>query len=61
MSLPKKRDAILYVRVTEENKKFVEKQGNKLGVSDSAYVDDLLDKERAKKRVSRKKKLSKRT
>lgn len=38
-----KRDAVLYVRIKDENKQFVAKEAEKLGISESVLVDKILD------------------
>jgi hypothetical protein len=37
-----KRDAILYVRVTPENKDFIEAKANEKGMSESIFTDALI-------------------
>jgi hypothetical protein len=39
---PEKREAILYTRITPENKKFIEALANTEKVSESALVDHII-------------------
>lgn len=55
---PEKRDCVLYVRVSEKNKKFVETQAAKADVSESYFVDAILDEWRKKSNARNKKKAS---
>lgn len=44
LDLPKKRHAVLYVRVSDEAKEWIMKQAQDAGVSESAYVEALIAK-----------------
>lgn len=48
LDLPKKRHAVLYVRVSDEAKKWIMKQAQDAGVSESAYVEALIAKAKIK-------------
>lgn len=37
-----KRSTVLYVRITDENKDFVEAAAEKMGISTSIFIDNLL-------------------
>lgn len=45
---PEKRSEVLYARVSEQNKKYVERESQKLGVSEALFVDALIDDMRKK-------------
>ena len=42
MELPSKRKTVLYARVTEENKSFLERFATKADVSESALIDHII-------------------
>ena len=42
MVLPSKKDAVLYARVTKQNKSFVEKTARKESVSQSVLIDNII-------------------
>lgn len=49
MKKQKKRDAILYVKITKENKDYLEKQKNKFGYETlSIFVNDMVSNLRKK-------------
>ncbi len=54
-----KRSSVLYVRVTEENKEFVEGFADKLGISTSSLLDNILDEVRRHNKLPRRKNDSK--
>ena len=43
MSLPEKRDAILYVRIKPVNKEFVEDLADRQEVSEALVVDHIIE------------------
>lgn len=59
---PEKRNSILYVRVSDKNKKYVEKEAKNLEVSESLFINAVIDQARRKKLNARsKKRIPKRT
>ncbi len=50
-----KRSTVLYVRVTDENKDFVEDFADRLGVSTSNLMNNILDQVRQSTKLPRKK------
>lgn len=48
LDFPKgKKDAVLYARIKHENRIFITKKASKYNVSDSTFVDFVIDKLRA--------------
>lgn len=43
LELPEKRTAVLYTRIKEKNKEFVSLMSEKLDVSESVFVDQLIE------------------
>jgi antitoxin component of RelBE/YafQ-DinJ toxin-antitoxin module len=54
-----KRSTVLYVRVTDENKDFVEDFADRLGLSTSNLMNNILDEVRKHTKLPRKKSDSK--
>lgn len=47
LKTPPKRKSVVFVRVTEANKLWVEEQAKALGVSESVFLNALIDRERS--------------